>query len=88
MADAEIPDQAVTENHLFEIDSPESIEEKVQRWLYRVTENCQRILKAIFFYQEPMENLIVRMGWKNKHTAANQKYKCIEQVKKEIKKES
>jgi hypothetical protein len=30
-----------------------------------------------------MDSLMVKMGWKNKHTAANQKYKCMEQVKKE-----
>jgi hypothetical protein len=27
------------------------------------------------------------MGWKNKHTAANQQYKCIQQVKKQKDKE-
>jgi hypothetical protein len=29
---------------------------------------------------------MIKMGWKNKHTAANQKYKCIEQIKRESKK--
>jgi RNA polymerase sigma factor (sigma-70 family) len=60
--------------------------EKLKGWLDRITENCQRILKAIFFHQEPMESLIKKMGWKNNHTAANQKYKCIEQVKRQSKK--
>jgi RNA polymerase sigma factor (sigma-70 family) len=58
-------------------------EEKTATWLERITENCQRILKAIFFYQEPMDSLMKKMGWKNKHTAANQQYKCIQQVKKQ-----
>jgi hypothetical protein len=60
-----------------------SHEEKLQTWLGRITENCQQILKAIFFYQEPIESLMEKLGWKNKHTAANQQYKCIQQVKKE-----
>jgi RNA polymerase sigma factor (sigma-70 family) len=68
-----------------ERDSEISDEQKVLGWLERITENCQRILRALFFHQEPMENLMVKMGWKNKHTAANQKYKCLEQVKKKMK---
>lgn len=58
-------------------------EEKMNVWLSKITENCQRILKAIFFYREPIEIIAKRMGWKNKHTAANQKYKCMEQVRRE-----
>jgi len=61
-------------------------EEKMRSWLSKITENCQRILKAIFFFKEPMEIVSKRMGWKNKHTATNQKYKCIEQVRRERRK--
>ncbi|MCU0418539.1 MAG: sigma-70 family RNA polymerase sigma factor [Cyclobacteriaceae bacterium] len=71
----------------FEIEQEISKEEKVTSWLSKITENCQRILKAIFYYQEPMSALMAKMGWKNKHTAANQQYKCIQQIKKERQKE-
>lgn len=67
----------------FELQRPPDNAEKVILWLEKVTANCQRILKAIFFYKEPMVSLMKKMGWKNKHTAANQQYKCIQQVKKE-----
>ncbi len=56
-------------------------EEQVENWLQKITQHCKHILKAIFFYQEPMDSLMIKMGWKNKHTAANQKYKCLEQIK-------
>ncbi|XZF15493.1 RNA polymerase sigma factor [Chitinophagaceae bacterium MMS25-I14] len=59
---------------------------KLPVWLQKITANCRQILKAIFYLNEPMNNLMARMGWKNKHTAANQKYKCIEQIRKESKK--
>lgn len=62
-------------------------EEKIAAWLAKITANCQRILKAIFFHEESMESLMKKMGWKNKHTAANQQYKCIQQVKREKNKE-
>jgi DNA-directed RNA polymerase specialized sigma24 family protein len=57
-------------------------EEQSHRILAQVTAHCQRLLKAIFLIQEPMEQLMVRMGWKNRHTADNQKYKCIQQARK------
>jgi RNA polymerase sigma factor (sigma-70 family) len=62
-------------------------DEKVISWLEKITINCQRILRALFFYKEPMESLMKKMGWKNRHTAANQQYKCIQQIKKEKQKE-
>lgn len=67
----------------FALQPPADNAEKVMIWLAKVTAHCQRILKAIFFYKEPMASLMQKMGWKNKHTAANQQYKCIQQVKKE-----
>ena len=72
----------IAEPQYLETEIEHSNEEKVRTWLSRITMHCQQLLKAIFFYQEPMENLIDKMGWKNKHSASNQKYKCIEQVKK------
>jgi RNA polymerase sigma factor (sigma-70 family) len=60
-------------------------EEKISTWLDKITANCKRILKAIFFLGEPMDSLMTKMGWKNKHSASNQKYKCIEQIRKESK---
>ncbi|MET3877335.1 sigma-70 family RNA polymerase sigma factor [Chitinophaga sp. OAE865] len=65
-----------------ELQREKSKDEKVQSWISRITGHCQRILKAIFFYREPMETVMKKMGWKNRHTAANQQYKCIQQVKK------
>jgi RNA polymerase sigma factor (sigma-70 family) len=71
----------------FELQPGPTKEEKITSWLTKITENCQRILIAIFFYKEPMSSLMQKMGWKNKHTAANQQYKCIQQVKKQQAKE-
>jgi RNA polymerase sigma factor (sigma-70 family) len=70
-----------TETEIFELEPEKSNEEKIENWLQKITRNCQNILKALFFYEEPMESLMVKMGWKNKHTASNQKHKCIQQMK-------
>lgn len=76
------------ETETFELHPEKSKEEKVENWLQKITRNCQNILKALFFYEEPMENLMVKMGWKNKHTASNQKHKCIQQIKREKEKDA
>ena len=65
-------------NNEFKPEKPE--EEQVENWLQKITQRCKHILKAIFFYQEPMDSLMMKMGWKNKHTASNQKHKCIRAV--------
>jgi RNA polymerase sigma factor (sigma-70 family) len=63
-------------------DVEKPMEARLASWLNSITENCARILKAMFFNKESIDLLMIKMGWKNKHTAANQKYKCLEQVKK------
>ena len=57
--------------------------EKLTQWLTKITRHCQQLLNAIFFQHQSMSSLMQKMGWKNKHTAANQQYKCIQQVKKQ-----
>jgi len=76
-----------TEIFLAKLDDEKSKEVLIHGWLSKISKNCQWILKAIYFYEESMEGLIKKMGWKNKHSASNQKYKCIQQVKKEKDKE-
>ena len=66
-----------------ETEVEKTVEEKLDSWFAKITKFCQRILRAIFFDNETMDSLMKKMGWKNKHTAANQKYKCIQQLKKQ-----
>jgi RNA polymerase sigma factor (sigma-70 family) len=58
--------------------------DKLNEWLQKVTDHCQWILNGYYFMQMPLELLMQKMGWKNKHTASNQKYKCIQMLKKQI----
>lgn len=58
----------------------EEREEKLRDWLGRITQHCQNVLKAVYFLKTSSETLMQQMGWKNKHTANNQKYKCLQQI--------
>lgn len=57
-------------------------ETAVHTWLTHITDHCQQVLQSLYFQEQPMEELMHTMGWKNKHTASNQKYKCIQQIRK------
>lgn len=58
------------------------VAQKVKLVFKKMTDHCRRLIEAIFFENVPMKILMKKMGWKNKHTADNQKYKCIQQAKK------
>ncbi len=54
-------------------------EERVVGWLERITAHCQRLLKAVFFQNQP----VTQMGeYNNAHTARNQQYKCLQQLRR------
>ncbi|GAB3255171.1 hypothetical protein GCM10027347_16040 [Larkinella harenae] len=65
-----------------ESSSLDSQNERLSRWMSRITGHCQRVITSIYFSHEPIEQVMVTMGWKNRHTAVNQKYKCIQQLKR------
>jgi len=69
-------------NLRIEIKEDESLEEKISRWLNKITQHCRNLLSSIFINNEPMDKIMKRLGYKTKHSADNQKYKCLEQVRK------
>lgn len=63
-------------------------EDQLERWIQKITDHCQWILTSFYYMKMPLEILMEKTGWKNKHTASNQKYKCIQMLKKEALKEA
>jgi RNA polymerase sigma factor (sigma-70 family) len=55
-----------------------SLPRRIQRALTKISEHCQRLIQAIFFHNKNASEL----GYKNAHTAHNQRYKCMEQLRK------
>lgn len=80
----------ITENDLItecfdiEIYPEQTNEQKMESYLQNITTNCRWIIKSLFYLQHPIETLMETMGWKNKHTANNQKYKCVQMIRKEM----
>lgn len=80
-------DRFQTEAFFMDFFPEKTKEQKVFTWLEKITLNCQYIIKALFLESETMQSLMAKMGWRNKHTADNQKYKCIQQLKRESQKD-
>lgn len=55
----------------------EALPHTLHRWLARITAHCQALLKSVFFLRKKASDL----GYKNPHTAQNQQYKCLQQLR-------
>ncbi|WP_158796091.1 hypothetical protein [Pedobacter sp. L105] len=67
-----------------EIYPEQTNEQKMEAYLQNITTNCRWIIKSLFYLQFPIELLMETMGWKNKHAAHNQKYKCVQLILREM----
>ena len=64
------------------IDNEKSYAEKLQLYLTKITDHCSRLLKDMFFKDKSIEQIQEDYGYTSKHNLQNQKYKCVQQVKK------
>ena len=80
--DYEQTEKAYWEQFEFELIEERSIDQILSSWISQATLNCQHLLNAVFLNAEPMEKFMDRMGYKNRHTADNLKYKCLQQVRR------
>lgn len=64
------------------IEEETSAVDKVSVLMSKVTHHCNKLLNAMFFEQKKIEQVQEEFGYTTKHNAQNQKYKCIEQLRK------
>jgi len=54
----------------------------VSKALTLIGEPCHQLLDFFYFSKKSMEEISSSMGYKNPETAKNQKYKCMERLRK------
>lgn len=75
-------------NHTFFEEIDQAIEQEkyyksqLQQYLYKVSKHCQSVIEDVFFKGKSTEQIQKEYGYSSKHNAANQKYKCVEQLKR------
>ena len=63
-------------------------EHKLLKFLEGAGEKCLRLLHTFYYGKLSMETVANKLGYSTPHSAAVQKYKCIEKIRKEIKQKS
>ena len=61
--------------------------EKLKGYLLKITNHCNRLIQDMFFIGKTIDQIQKDYGYSTKHNAQNQKYKCIQQIKKVKEKE-
>lgn len=64
---------------------PEELLQKVETNLERLGEPCRSLLVEYYYHKRSMEQLVVMFDYKNADSAKNQKYKCLERLRKLMK---
>jgi RNA polymerase sigma factor (sigma-70 family) len=80
MEDAE--NFAGVEEELTEINYNENAFIKMRNAMLQLGEPCKGILEDFYLHQRTMEEITLKFGYTNSDTAKNQKYKCLQRLKK------
>jgi RNA polymerase sigma factor (sigma-70 family) len=54
----------------------------LQKYLHKASDHCKMLIYEIYFANKTPEQIQEEYGYTTKHNFANQKYKCIQQIKK------
>lgn len=54
----------------------------ISRCMTLIGDPCHQLLDLFYFHQKNMEEISAQLGYKNPETAKNQKYKCMERLRK------
>jgi RNA polymerase sigma factor (sigma-70 family) len=56
--------------------------DKLYYYLDKITHHCSKLLHDLYFHNKTLEQIKEEYGYSTLHNAQNQKYKCMEQIKK------
>lgn len=68
--------------------APEIADERLMRYLELAGEKCLQLLRAVYYYRTSMSEIAARFGFSGERSAAVQKHKCVEKLRKEIRQRS
>ncbi|HTN16523.1 MAG TPA: sigma-70 family RNA polymerase sigma factor [Chitinophagaceae bacterium] len=55
---------------------------KLQQYLYKISRHCQGFIDDVFFKGKSLDQIKEEYGYTTRINAANQKYKCMEQIRR------
>ena len=64
------------------IEEEKSYMDKLENYISKITDHCNRLIHDMFFKNKPIEEIQKEYGYSTRQNAINQKYKCVEQIRK------
>lgn len=64
------------------IEAEKTYIEKLKSYLLKITDHCNQLITDIFFKDKAIDQIQSDYGYSSRHNAQNQKYKCVEQIRK------
>ncbi len=64
------------------IEAEKTYWDKLQNYLHQITEHCKGLIHDMFFQQKAIQQIQKEYGYTTKQNAQNQKYKCVEQIRR------
>jgi RNA polymerase sigma factor (sigma-70 family) len=56
--------------------------EKLKGYLVKISDHCNRLIQDMFFKEKTIDQIQKDYGYSTRHNAQNQKYKCVEQIRR------
>lgn len=64
------------------IEEERTYADRLQQMLHKITAHCRGLIHDMFFRKKNIEQIQKKYGYASRHNAQNQKYKCLEQIRK------
>lgn len=79
---SELNDDRFFEDINLAIEQEKDYRDRLQNYMHRITKHCKGLIHDLFFEDKAIEQIQKEYGYSTLHNAQNQKYKCIEQIRK------
>ena len=64
------------------IEEEKTYMDKLENYISKITSHCNRLIHDMFFKNKTIEEIQKEYGYSTRQNAINQKYKCVEQIRK------
>lgn len=68
------------------IEQERNYKSQLQKYIFKVSKHCQGVIDDVFFKGKTTEQIQKEYGYSSRQNAANQQYKCVEQLRRQHRK--
>ncbi|PZU91658.1 MAG: sigma-70 family RNA polymerase sigma factor [Chryseobacterium sp.] len=77
----------IKQNDFFEeisddIEKEKSEKEKIDAFFLKITDHCKELIEELFLKSATLDEIQKKYNYATKHNLSNQKYKCMQQIKR------